>query len=780
MKRVLSILLTVTLLLTLLTLLPLSALAYTGGGTVTTPEDPPPEDPPPTEEPIEPTYPEVDISPPLELAPPETLLWGQYWTGSELVNEPGYVCFSAVEGAVGYDIVVWKLENGGRTAVHEPSLQISGEQDPWIFLFVASEIQPGQDYLFTVRAVGDDRTYTDSIWVDSQTWTYTAPQEKLEIFNVSWDEANYRMEWSVNNYDLLAYCEYELYRAETEDGESQLVHTDIHEPQYGGPFADTLMMAYGPGWYTFRMRAVSKDADQAEDSDWSAFSEPMQFGGATEYLGIPSGLTWHADYHDDVATVRAGSIAFRRAVPDQHAYKVMIFGGSSNYYENEWYYYEGDDSAHFSMNDFIYMDPESGSYRFVVYAMGDGVNYLDGDLAASEVWDYTAPETRLPTPTGLNWTEEAGKITLNWTPLDTDCYYEVAFWNVADEEYWGEGDSLYNSYGVLGDMDLTVTTYQPDDFELEMLGEGKLRFRVRAISRDITVVRNSEWSEVSPAFFTGDITELVEEELEAVDPSGAAADIRDSVAAIEGLDTALSLDTGNDGTAALLKELDEVVGTTTVEVEDVTEFNAAEVQIYGAALNNAGDATLTIGQPKHGETAPELQDSEYRNTLRFSMDITAPDADGETDGHQLAIPVKLVLPVPQDINPAFLVVLHHKLSDNSWEVVEPYVYQEGGKWFASFVVDSFSDFAFANGMKVTETGENSLLVELTLSDPDAIFLCALYDGDDKMLDVAEISSGDADGILEYGRGTPSYLRLFTLDSQCRPTDNFMIVGLHEE
>ena len=125
-------------------------------------------------------------------------------------------------------------------------------------------------------------------------------------------------------------------------------------------------------------------------------------------------------------------------------------------------------------------------------------------------------------------------------------------------------------------------------------------------------------------------------------------------------------------------------------------------------------------------------------------------------------------------------VLHHKLSDNSWEVVEPYVYQEGGKWFASFVVDSFSDFAFANGMKVTETGENSLRVELTLSDPEAIFLCALYDGDDKMLDVAEISSGDADGILEYGRKTPSYLRLFTLDSLCRPTDNFMIVGLHEE
>lgn len=778
MKRVLSVLLAMTL---LLTLLPLSALANTGGGTVTTPIDPPPEDPPPTEEPIEPTYPEVDISPPLELAPPETLLWGQYWTGSELVTEPGYVCFSAVEGAVGYDIVVWKLENGGRTAVHEPSLQISGEQDPWIFLFVASEIQPGQDYLFSVRAVGDDRTYTDSIWVDSQTWTYTAPQEKLEIFNVSWDEENYRMDWTIVHSDMVDRYQYELYRSDTQEEVGERVCLGTHDPQYGGPFADELMGEYGPGWYTFRMRAFSKDVTRFANSDWSAFSEPMQFGGATEYLGTPSGLTWHADYHDDVATVRAGSIAFRRAVPDQHAYKVMIFGGSSNNYENEWYYYEGDDSAHFSMNDFIYMDPESGSYRFVVYAMGDGVNYLDGDLAASDVWDYTAPETRLPTPTGLNWTEEDGKITLNWTPLDTDCYHEVAFWNVADEESWVEGDSLSNSYGVLGDMDLTATTYQPDDFELEMLGEGKLRFRVRAISRDITVVRNSLWSEVSPVFFTGDITELVEEELAAVDPSGAAADIRDSVAAIEGLDTALSLDTGNDGTAALLKQLEEAVGETAVAVEDTFDgFAAKDVQIIGAALNNAGDATLTIGQPKHGETAPELQDSEYRNTLQFSMDITAPDADGDTDGHQLAIPVKLVLPVPQDINPAFLVVLHHKLSDNSWEVVEPYVYQEGGKWFASFVVDSFSDFAFANGMKVTETGENSLLVELTLSDPEAIFLCALYDGDDKMLDVAEISSGDADGILEYGRKTPSYLRLFTLDSLCRPTDNFMIVGLHEE
>ena len=51
MKRVLSILLTVTL---LLTLLPLSALANTGGGTVTTPIDPPPEDPRPQRSPSSP------------------------------------------------------------------------------------------------------------------------------------------------------------------------------------------------------------------------------------------------------------------------------------------------------------------------------------------------------------------------------------------------------------------------------------------------------------------------------------------------------------------------------------------------------------------------------------------------------------------------------------------------------------------------------------------------------------------------------------------------------
>ena len=59
----------------------------------------------------------------------------------------------------------------------------------------------------------------------------------------------------------------------------------------------------------------------------------------------------------------------------------------------------------------------------------------------------------------------------------------------------------------------------------------------------------------------------------------------------------------------------------------------------------------------------------------------------------LKVPVLIDIPVPEEINPAFLIVLHYHLSNDEPEVISPYVYQAGNRWYAQFVLTSFSDFA---------------------------------------------------------------------------------------
>ena len=760
MKRFLAILLAMTL---LMTLLPLPALATTGGdGGPDIPVDPPAAEDPPVAIPA--------------LHEPEVLKWGVYYPEGEAVSEPGYACFSTVEGAVRYDIQVWKVDGETETLVYTPSLLVEGAQDDWAWHYVCYEIPAGYTYYYTVRAIGDGINYESSSLATSETWYYAVPEIQLEVTDPAWDEENLMLTWTTNHPGLVDRYQYRIYRAETAEGETVQVYFGNHSPEDGGPYFDEIFMEHGSGWYTFRVRALSADATQAADSEWSDFSEPLSYAAPdVEALDAPADLTWHLEYDsEDKETPWMGSMAFTRSVPDQYRYEVAILEDGEEISSCTWRVYEGSTATRFSVDDFVLNDLPSGTYSFAVRALGDYSAYRNSSWAYSEEWTYTRPDGQLDAPTGLVWEERDEDVLLKWNAVDDVKYYQV-------EILWAETPDGQLEF-VTDWIGVTTTEEALTDWELEMYGDGWYFFRVRAVSGDITQICNSDYSEMSQGFYMGDVTNAANGQLEAVDTSGSAADIRDQVAAIDHLDEALAADTGNSGTAKLIEELDTTVGTTTVVTENITDFDKDAVQIYGAALNNAGDATLTIGQPRQDETAPELQASQYRNTLQFSMEITAPDADNNTEnGHQLAIPVKLVLPVPETINPAFLVILHHKQSDDSWEVIHPHVYQQDGKWYAAFVTDSFSDFAMANGVEITWQEEQSALrVELTASIDGVTLLCALYDSNHRMLDTAFLTREQTEGALTFGAAEPSYVRIFALDSENRPFIPFEIMDLFEK
>ena len=112
----------------------------------------------------------------------------------------------------------------------------------------------------------------------------------------------------------------------------------------------------------------------------------------------------------------------------------------------------------------------------------------------------------------------------------------------------------------------------------------------------------------------------------------------------------------------------------------------------------------------------------------------------------LTTPVKVVLPVPEGINPALLMLLHYDEYQMDWEMIVPYVYQEGTQWYMTFVAGSFSDFAVAHKVSVIKDYSNEG-IWVTL-DPhqnaaaDQLFLCAIYNEAGQMLGTTTVN-GDA-------------------------------------
>ena len=753
MKRFLAILLAMTL---LMTLLPLPALATTGGGDggPDIPVDPPAAEDPPLAVP--------------ELAIPQDVRWDADMSPWWQPNPDNY-------GMEWMYTVQYRLVTDEEQSVNDYDAEASWFPEDWAGTPVDMLEKYGSgSYQFRVRAHAEDTSIAgSSAWSDwSDHFNYIEPDERLEVTDLQWSDDG-ELTWQCSGPARAYEVRCQVVDAGQEPDWSEGTYT--YETVYGESWeleAETMESMGSGTWYAC-VRAVPADVTQYRCSQWTQAAVWDYILPQTQ-LDAPADLTWHLEYDsEDKETPWMGSMAFTRSVPDQYRYEVAILEDGEEISSCTWRVYEGSTATRFSVDDFVLNDLPSGTYSFAVRALGDYSAYRNSSWTYSEEWTYTRPAGQLDAPTGPVWEERDEDVLLKWNAVDGVKYYQV-------EILWAETPDGQLEF-VTEWIGITATEEALTDWELEMYGDGWYFFRVRAVSGDITQICNSDYSEMSQGFYMGDVTNAVNGQLEAVDTSGSAADIRDSVAAIDHLDEALAADTGNNGTAKLIEELDTTVGTTTVETEDITDFDEDAVQIYGAALNNAGDATLTIGQPRQGETAPELQASQYRNTLQFSMDIDAPDADAATGGHQLAIPVKLVLPVPETINPAFLVILHHKQSDNSWEVIHPHVYQQDGKWYAAFVTDSFSDFAMANGVEITRQEEQSALrVELTASIDGTTLLCALYDSNDRMLDTAFLTREQTEGTLTFGAAEPSYVRIFALDSENRPVIPFEIVGLFEK
>ena len=390
-----------------------------------------------------------------------------------------------------------------------------------------------------------------------------------------------------------------------------------------------------------------------------------------------------------------GMLSWRVEGLTQNQFNVSIYmaGEEMPVWQTGWYF-GADEKSAFAVSDFIRIDPESGEYYFTVTALSDSTQYRSSDTAVSETWTYVKPELSLgqcskPVVDGQNvsflFPEDLSYVGGEIMEI----YYSPTA-DMADAMQVGE--SFYTDNEAVSQREGISYIY---DYAIQTGGTGYYSVRVRALSCNINAACNGPWSEMSDPVYISDVEDSVDAILQGieegtVDPT--AETVREQVQGLdtESLRTAMLADNDDSGVNSSLQALEAYTGGTVVEVTDAMagSFDAETVGVIGASLNTVQDSEqpvkLIVDQAKEDDVIPELYDNTV--AVRFALELE------NVDSTQLEVPVKVTLPIPASINPDFLVILHYHVTGEAPEEIWPYVFQQDGQYYASFVVTSFSDF----------------------------------------------------------------------------------------
>lgn len=507
-------------------------------------------------------------------------------------------------------------------------------------------------------------------------------------------------------------------------------------------------------------------------------------------LDAPTDLSWAGDYPGDMRC-KSGALfqdhllwtLYQVGNPTPLARRETAYSG--RYDPDSW---RVDDLLWRSYRD--YPDRESGDYYFTVQAVGDEEQYKDSPVVTSPIWHYERPEAELTAPTGLHWEGQTACWSDEINRADDLYGYEIQFRCVAPETEAETGTKYTLTMDELSSDGLKHTL---QDWVKERLGSGTCYFRIQALSGDITRIRHSQWSEFNEVgtqltapstvadaldqllttYTPSEGAELTEKQTAAL--KSAVAEKKDALAS-----TLCTGDGGSTKVADKLQALEALVGgpaTVTVTGDAPKEIKDAQngVSIVGASLNGAAGSTVTLKIDRAEAVSVEAPNNpaQYHNTIPFSMTLEGVNAQEQ---HQsLAVPVLITLPLPNNINPSFLVLLHK--IDGNWQEIFPYqvFYNDELQQFCvRFTVSSFSDFAFAQqlscGIQQLDA-ENGQLRVRAADGAVASVVAAVYDGSGKQLGCAAADAGTAGGTLTLNLPalkTGAAVRVFFLNKNGQP------------
>lgn len=472
----------------------------------------------------------------------------------------------------------------------------------------------------------------------------------------------------------------------------------------------------------------------------SAINWVLYYEAGKIKLGTPINLSWGTEYREqwqwdeDTDTdlivgydtvEKPGFISWETVRPDQASARIQIYevGKPDAVMEGSWSFDVERQPKYRSVDDFLRaeVDFPTGDYYFTVQSTSDNKEYRNSDVADSRynadggqnpagIYHYVRPNEQLAVVDQLQWEDHNDNFFrwAEWNDNNTESKYIDGYWVLYyfSETIDGEYRQVSGS-SSRGDQK-TEKPFYNDMFESE--GQGYYKFKVKVLSNDIEKMRNSEWSDFSPVLNVKQISNDVNSDLnDIIDnvQNGVTnkEDILDSVQNIDrnDLEGALVADKDKSGTTQKIEELENLVlngQKTPITVNNAAAaFNPQDISIVGANLNNKVNDTndlieLVVDKPEQNHVIPERYNSAV--SVSFSMTL-----DHVENPKNLAVPVKITLPIPTSINPDFLVVFHYHV-DGGYDVINPYVYQKGGKWYADFVLTSFSDFIMTTEHELTK------------------------------------------------------------------------------
>ena len=426
----------------------------------------------------------------------------------------------------------------------------------------------------------------------------------------------------------------------------------------------------------------------------------VRYVGTAQKLSTPTDLVWGIDYtmSSDAPIDVPGIVSWKVGELHQGWFKICCYqqGTDDLVFEREIRFAASEEQKWFSDDCFLRSSPESGSYYFTIIALGDGINYRNSDPAVSPIWSYIKPEEKLETVFNLNWSWPWTR----WSNPDTSKAFgldwEILYSPSANGTPYYIGGAGTCGFFLPEELDLSYETAQT-------YGVGYYFFRVRMISRDITTICNGDWSELSPAYYLDSIpSDNVNYLLDTI-LSGQGSNA-EKIQAVQNMDSAelKSAMLADEKTVEKIQQLENTAagGPADVVVSDqVPAFSGSQVSVTGANLNvreNAGESvSLVIDKPEADHILPTQFDNAL--SVKFSMTLeNVPDPDN------LQVPVLISLPVPQNINPDFLVILHYH-ADGSYEQVWPNITYTSSGAYAEFAVTRFSDFVMTQLADESET-----------------------------------------------------------------------------
>ena len=438
-------------------------------------------------------------------------------------------------------------------------------------------------------------------------------------------------------------------------------------------------------------------------------------------ISTPTGLQWvmQAGTIDHVFSdpdsgpadlyVYPGDMLWDRVVDGTNSYYIELLRNGEVIDSSRIIFRSTEISPQLSDGMFCKEPRESGTYTFTVKALGNGQGLEDSAVATSPAWEYTAPSAQLATPTNLRW----DGATAHWDAVPNTGSYTVQ-WYYSETE-----DGNYESAGYTSEW--IPTSIDLESWVVAQHGNGYYKFAIRALSNDVNTYQTGELSAMSVAYNTTtgtteepsepdvpdmstDVTTSLKNILSDLDSNASADAVDTAVEQVKTLDKqelliAMSADQDNTGINETIKQLEEMTGIdVSASVEAGIQLDSTKISMTGAALNASGEnVTLAISRPDRNVVVPGA----YANTIQFDFQL-----DGAEDEGELAVPIKISMPIPEGIDHENLRILHYGADGTVDEVLLPYTYEQDGEWYASFVVTHFSTFVFANEVEDTGSDDN--------------------------------------------------------------------------